>query len=125
MPAVSRVGGRTLIPAPVLLDDESTREVARRRVDAIAGADVVVGPYGSDLVREAAVWAAANGRVCGNHGASVDDAESAAAVVSVASPACRYYEARAGGDRPTAAGRSCSCGRWPRSVRAFGRRGRG
>ena len=87
------VGGRTLIPMLVLLDDESTRDGVRRRLDAIAGADLIVGPYGSDLVREAAVWAAENGRIVWNHGASADDVERAAGLVSVASPASRYHEA--------------------------------
>ena len=87
------VGGRTMIPVLVLLDDEGTRDGVRRRLDAIAGADVIVGPYGSDLVREAAVWAAANGRIVWNHGASADDVERAATVISVASPASRYHEA--------------------------------
>ena len=88
-----RVGGRMLIPVVVLLDDESTREGVRRRLDAIGSADVIVGPYGSDLVREAATWAAANSRIVWNHGASADDVERSAAVVSVASPASRYHEA--------------------------------
>ena len=87
------VGGHTLIPTLVLLDDEGTPDGVRRRLDAIAGADVIVGPYGSDLVREAAVWAAANGRIVWNHGASADDVERVTTVVSVASPASCYHEA--------------------------------
>ena len=87
------VGGRTLIPVLVLLDDESTRDGVRRRLDSIGGADVIVGPYGSDLVREAALWAATNGRIVWNHGASADDVERAATVISVASPASCYHEA--------------------------------
>ena len=92
----------------------------RRRLDAVGGADVIVGPYGSDLVREAAAWAAANGRIVWNHGASADDVERSGAVVSVASPASRYHEAvleaiarhMPGADVLVAAGR----GRFGRSV---------
>jgi branched-chain amino acid transport system substrate-binding protein len=77
----------------VILDDGSTRAGVRRGLDALVGADVLIGPYGSDLVREAAAWAAERGRVLWNHGGSADDVERLPGVVSVASPASRYLAA--------------------------------
>jgi ABC-type branched-subunit amino acid transport system substrate-binding protein len=73
-----------------LLDDRSTREGVRRVLDAVARADLVVGPYGSDLGGEAARWAGERGRVLWNHGASADDVQRLPGVVSVASPASGY-----------------------------------
>ena len=80
-------------PQLVLLDDRSTREGVRHALDAVASADLVVSPYGSDLVGEAARWAGERGRVLWNHGASADDIQRLPAVVSVASPASSYLAA--------------------------------
>ena len=88
-----RVGARYVRPELVVLDDQGTRAGVRRALDALVHADLVVGPYGSDLVREAARWAAERGRVVWNHGGSADDVERHPAVVSVASPASRYLAA--------------------------------
>ena len=52
------VGGRTLIPVLVLLDDEGTPDGVRRRLDAIGGADVLVdfahNPHGIAAIFELA-----------------------------------------------------------------------
>jgi branched-chain amino acid transport system substrate-binding protein len=77
----------------VLVDDRSTRKGVRRALAAVAGADLVVSPYGSDLVGEAARWAGERGRVLWNHGASADDVQRLPGVVSVASPASSYLAA--------------------------------
>jgi ABC-type branched-subunit amino acid transport system substrate-binding protein len=74
----------------VILDDEGTRAGVCRGLDALVAADLLIGPYGSDLVREAAGWAGERGRVVWNHGGSADDVECLSGVVSVASPASRY-----------------------------------
>jgi ABC-type branched-subunit amino acid transport system substrate-binding protein len=87
------LGGRRVVPDVVILDDESTRAGVRRSLDALAAADLIVGPYGSDLVREAARWASERERVLWNHGGSADDVERSPGVVSVASPASRYLAA--------------------------------
>jgi hypothetical protein len=65
----------------------------RHALDALTRADLVIGPYGSDLVRAAGAWAAKLGRVLWNHGGSADDVESLSGVVSVASPASSYLAA--------------------------------
>jgi hypothetical protein len=49
-----------------------------------------LAPYGSDLVDEAARWAAGRGRVLWNHGGGADQVERLPGVVSVPSPASRY-----------------------------------
>jgi ABC-type branched-subunit amino acid transport system substrate-binding protein len=67
------LGGGRVVPDVVILDDESTRAGVRRSLDALAAADLIVGPYGSDLVREAARWASERERVLWNHGGSADD----------------------------------------------------
>jgi branched-chain amino acid transport system substrate-binding protein len=85
-----RLADRYVLPELVVLDDGGTRAGVHRALDALSGADVVVGPYGSDLVRVAAEWATARGRVLWNHGGSADDVERGSGVVSVASPASRY-----------------------------------
>ena len=85
-----RLGDRRVLPELVVLDDRGTRAGVRRALDALVEAGLVVGPYGSDLVREAAAWAVHRGRVLWNHGGSADDVEHLAGVVSVASPASRY-----------------------------------
>ncbi|MGH2768348.1 MAG: ABC transporter substrate-binding protein [Actinomycetota bacterium] len=85
------LGERRLLPEVLILDDESTRKGVRRVLEAAAGeADVLIGPYGSDLVREAALWAAERDRVLWNHAGSADDLQGLRGVVSVPSPASRY-----------------------------------
>jgi hypothetical protein len=81
---------RNLVPDVVILDDESTREGVRRSLDRVSGADLLVGPYGSDLVAEAARWAADRGRALWNHGGNADDVQLLPGVVSVGTPASRY-----------------------------------
>src|SRR5437899_3498310 len=53
-----RTAGRRVVPELLLLDDESTRAGVRRGLDTLVEADLLIGPYGSDLVRDAAAWAA-------------------------------------------------------------------
>lgn len=84
------MGHRYLIPDVVILDDGSTREGARRSLDRVSGADLLVGPYGSDLVAEAARWATNRGRTLWNHGGNADDVQRLPGVVSVGTPASRY-----------------------------------
>jgi ABC-type branched-subunit amino acid transport system substrate-binding protein len=81
---------RHLVPDVVILDDGSTREGVRRSLDRVSGADLLVGPYGSDLVAEAARWAANRGRAIWNHGGNADDVQRLPGVVSVGTPASRY-----------------------------------
>lgn len=88
-----RLADRHVLPELVVLDDGGTRAGVRQALDALTGADLVVGPYGSDLVRAAGAWAAERGRVLWNHGGSADDVERLSGVVSVASPASRYLAA--------------------------------
>ncbi len=85
-----RVGTERLAPALAVVDDESTREGVRRALDDLAAADVLIGPYGSDLVEEAAEFAAERGRVLWNHGGSADQVQGLPGVVSVLSPASAY-----------------------------------
>lgn len=87
------VAGRTLVPEVVLLDDESTRDGVKRRLDAVGNADVLIGPYGSDLADAAASWAQLNRRVIWNHGASADTVATTGSLISVAAPASRYHAA--------------------------------
>ena len=88
-----RVGGRTLTPEVVVFDDGGTRAGVRHALDVLARADLVIGPYGSDLVVEAARWSAERARVLWNHGGSADDAQRMSGVVSVPAPASRYLVA--------------------------------
>ena len=88
-----QVGGRTLMPEVVVFDDRSTRKGVRHALDVLARADLVIGPYGSDLVTEAAQWALERGRVLWNHGGSADDAQRLASVISIPAPASRYFGA--------------------------------
>jgi ABC-type branched-subunit amino acid transport system substrate-binding protein len=87
-----RLAHRHLVPDVVILDDESTREGVRRSLDRVSGADLLVGPYASDLVAEAARWAADRGRARAlwNHGGNADDVQRLPRVVSVGTPASRY-----------------------------------
>jgi branched-chain amino acid transport system substrate-binding protein len=80
-----------LVPQLGLLDDAGTRKGVRRRLDALVEADLLIGPYGSDLVGEAARWAAEHGRLLWNHGGSADRVQRLPGVVSVPSPASRYF----------------------------------
>jgi ABC-type branched-subunit amino acid transport system substrate-binding protein len=85
-----RMGHRHLVPDVVILDDASTQEGVRRSLDRVSGADLLVGPYGSDLVAEAARWAADRGRTLWNHGGNADDVQRLPGVVSVGTPSSRY-----------------------------------
>jgi branched-chain amino acid transport system substrate-binding protein len=87
------VGERRLVPELLILDDASTREGVRRALEQVERAHVLIGAYGSDLVREAATWGTERGRVIWNHGASADEIQRLTPVVSVSSPASRYAEA--------------------------------
>jgi branched-chain amino acid transport system substrate-binding protein len=88
-----RVGGRTLIPEVVILDDGGTRAGVRHALELLARADLVIGPYGSNLVAEAAQWAGERARVLWNHGGSADDTQRLPGVVSVPAPASQYFAA--------------------------------
>src|SRR5438046_2801181 len=85
-----RVGAERLVPDLAVVDDESTRGGVRRALDDLADADVLFGPYGSDLVEEAARVAAERGKVLWNHGGSADQAQGMPGVLSVLSPAGAY-----------------------------------
>jgi hypothetical protein len=87
------MGEERLAPELHVVDDGGTRAGVRRALEEVAEADLLVGPYGSDLVDEAARWAAGRGRVLWNHGGSADEVERLPGVVSVPSPASRYLGA--------------------------------
>ena len=87
------VGGRALLPRLALLDDGGTAKGLRHALDLLAGADLLIGPYGSGLAGEAGRWAAERGRVVWNHGGSADEVETLPGLVSVASPTSRYLAA--------------------------------
>jgi branched-chain amino acid transport system substrate-binding protein len=84
------VGEDRLVPRVAILDDGSTRKGVMKALDMLAEADLLLGPYGSDLVVEAARWASEHGRVLWNHGGSADDSQRLGGLISVASPASRY-----------------------------------
>jgi branched-chain amino acid transport system substrate-binding protein len=86
-----RTSARRLVPQLRLVDDGGTREGVRRGLDALAEADLLIGPYGSDLVGEAARWAAQHGRLLWNHGGSDDSVQRLPGVASIPSPASRYF----------------------------------
>jgi branched-chain amino acid transport system substrate-binding protein len=93
---VARLGGvslgdRRVVPEVAIVDDESTRAGTRQALEKIARAHLLFGPYGSDLVREAARWVGQKGRVLWNHGGSADDVQRLPGVISVASPASNYF----------------------------------
>src|SRR4051794_8231461 len=52
------VEGRALIPRLALLDDGGTAKGLHHALDLLAGADLLIGPYGSGLAGEAGRWAA-------------------------------------------------------------------
>jgi len=85
-----RIGAERLVPALAVVDDESTRAGVRRALNELSKADVLFGPYGSDLVEEAAGVAAERGRVLWNHGGSADQVQGLPRVLSVLSPAGAY-----------------------------------
>jgi branched-chain amino acid transport system substrate-binding protein len=85
-----RVGAERLAPDLAVVDDRSTREGVRQALEALAEADVLFGPYGSDLVKEAAGVAAERGRALWNHGGAADQVQGLPGVVSVLSPAGAY-----------------------------------
>jgi len=87
------VDGRRLSPRLALLDDGGTAKGLRHSLDLLAGADLLVGPYGSGLAGEAGSWAAERGRVMWNHGGSADEVETMPWLVSLASPTSRYLAA--------------------------------
>jgi len=70
-----RMGEERLAPELHVVDDGGTRAGVRGALEEVAEADLLVGPYGSDLVDEAARWAAGRGRVLWNHGGSADEVE--------------------------------------------------
>jgi branched-chain amino acid transport system substrate-binding protein len=84
------VDGQGLLPRLALLDDGGTGKGLHRALDLLAGADLLIGPYGSGLAGEAGRWAAERGRVVWNHGGSADEVEMLPRLVSVASPTSRY-----------------------------------
>jgi ABC-type branched-subunit amino acid transport system substrate-binding protein len=87
------LGGRAVLPRLALLDDGGTAKGLREALDLLAGADLLIGPYGSGLAGEAGRWAAEQGRVVWNHGGSADEVETLPRLVSVASPTSRYLAA--------------------------------
>src|SRR5256885_16199356 len=56
------VGGRTLLPRLALLDDGGTGKGLHHALDLLAGADLLIGPYGSGLAGEAGQGAAGHAR---------------------------------------------------------------
>lgn len=87
------VAGRKVLPRLALLDDGGTGKGLRHSLDLLAGADLVIGPYGSGLAGEAGHWAAERRRVVWNHGGSADEVETMPWLVSLASPTSRYLAA--------------------------------
>ncbi len=87
------LGGEVLTPEVAVFDDASSREGVRRALDLSSRAQLIVGPYGGDLVAEAARWAQEHGRVLWNHGGSGDAVQQMPGVVSVPSPASGYLAA--------------------------------
>jgi branched-chain amino acid transport system substrate-binding protein len=84
------MGEERLAPELHVVDDGGTRAGVRGALEEVAEAGLLVGPYGSDLVDEAARWASERGRILWNHGGSADEIERLPGVVSVPSPASRY-----------------------------------
>ena len=76
----------------MLVDDQGSRQVALR---AYAGwidtADLLIGPYGSGLVRAVAPLVREAGRVLWNHGGSADDLAQPG-IASLPAPASSYFD---------------------------------
>lgn len=87
------VGEERREPRLLILDDRSTRAGVTETLDAMGQTDLLIGPYGSDLVAEAAGWAASRGRVLWNHGGNADDVQRLPGLVSIGSPASTYLGA--------------------------------
>src|SRR5207245_6807051 len=77
-------------PRLLIRDERSTRAGVPETLDAMGREDLLIGPYGSDLVAEAAGWATSKGRVLWNHGGNADDVQRLPGLVSVGSPASYY-----------------------------------
>ena len=86
-----RLGDRLLVPDILIVDDGGTRAGVVAALEVVAGAHVLVGPYGSDLAATAGRWAEARSRTLFNHGGSADEVQRLAGVVSVCSPASGYF----------------------------------
>jgi branched-chain amino acid transport system substrate-binding protein len=113
-----QAGAERLVPQAAVLDDGSTRAGVRRALDYLERAELLVGPYGNDLMIDAASWAEGRPALIWNHGASADDVQRLRSLVSVSSPASRYLasvlEALAGqmpGARVVVAARPSAFGR--------------
>lgn len=78
-------------PEIAIVDDGSTGAGVRRALEALAGVNLLIGPYGSDLVGEAGRWAGERGRVIWNHGGNADDVQRSPGLVSVSSPTSHYF----------------------------------
>lgn len=93
---ISLPGDRRSLPVRLeILDDGGRGEAARANVRAlIAGgrADLLVGPYGSDLVRAVMPVAEERGKVLWNHGGAADDLceRGWRRLVCISSPASAY-----------------------------------
>ena len=85
-----RMAHRHLVPDVVILDDASTREGVRRSLDRVSGADLLLGPYGSNLVAEAARWAADAGAGPVEPRRERRRCAAPPGVVSVGTPSSRY-----------------------------------
>ncbi|MGH9168715.1 MAG: hypothetical protein ACRD02_12910 [Acidimicrobiia bacterium] len=129
--ARSRGGVRTaegrLVPQLGLLDDGGTGEGLWRGLGALVEADLLIGPYGSDLVDEAARWAAQHGRVSGTTAGAPTPSSALPAVISVPSPASRYFDPvlealAAPSPGPESSSRPAAVGSGARSPRGCGRR---
>lgn len=87
------IDGQAVLPRLALLDDGGTSKGLREALDLLAGADLIIGPYGSGLAGAAGHWAAQRGRVVWNHGGSADEVETMPRLVSIASPTSGYLAA--------------------------------
>lgn len=93
---ISLAGDSRSLPVRLeILDDGSRGEAARANVRAlIAGgrADLLIGPYGSDLVRAVMPVAEEQGKVLWNHGGAADDLGERGwrRLVCISSPASAY-----------------------------------
>lgn len=79
----------------VIQDDQSDPAVLRASLRELSNrCDILLGPYSTQLTREAGDVAAELGRLIWNHGGSGDDVEAAhpGHVVSVLTPTSRYAE---------------------------------